>query len=234
MLFNFFGTLNSILIVASLVGVFSQVRTVWLRKRDNLNGATEVLSLNKFFVSFLAYYSFFVYGMSIEPFNHFIVWPRLIAALLVAVILYEIWVDRKAITPLSFLILAIVLLVSGVVFGLTGNTYEDNGRQLMTVMIVIITIFLAQGYIHQIMQVLKLGSTGALDIKMSQFILLMDLSTIAFAFVMGLKDGWPLMLLAVVSACTKLIILYLFRWVRTSVSAERRRRAVCQSDFGSC
>ena len=104
----------------------------------------------------------------------------------------------------------------------------------MTVMIVIITIFLAQGYIHQIMQVLKLGSTGALDIKMSQFILLMDLSTIAFAFVMGLKDGWPLMLLAVVSACTKLIILYLFRWVRTSVSAERRRRAVCQSDFGSC
>ena len=169
MLFNFFGTLNSILIVASLVGVFSQVRTVWLRKRDNLNGATEVLSLNKFFVSFLAYYSFFVYGMSIEPFNHFIVWPRLIAALLVAVILYEIWVDRKAITPLSFLILAIVLLVSGVVFGLTGNTYEDNGRQLMTVMIVIITIFLAQGYIHQIMQVLKLGSTGALDIKMSQF-----------------------------------------------------------------
>jgi len=233
MLFNFLGTLNSILIVVSLVGVFSQVRTVWLRKRDNLNGATEVLSLNKFFVSFLAYYSFFVYGMSIEPFNHFIVWPRLIAALLVAVILYEIWVDRKAIIPLSLFILAVVLLVSGVVFGLAADTYEDNGRQLMTVMIVVITIFLAQGYIHQIMQVLKFGSTGALDIKMSQFILLMDLSTIAFALAMGLKNGWPLMLLAVVSACTKITILYLFRWVRVSKSAEHKRLTLCQLNVGS-
>ncbi|WP_322406233.1 hypothetical protein U0358_10625 [Idiomarina sp. PL1-037] len=186
--------------------------------------STEALSLNKFFVSFLAYYSFFVYGMSIEPFNHFIVWPRLSAALLVAVILYEIWFDRKTAAPLTFFILAIFLLASGAFFGLTAGTYEDEGRHLMTIMIVVITIFLAQGYTHQIIQVLKLGSTGALDIKMSQFILLMDMSTIAFAFAMGLEDGWPLLLLATVSACTKLIILYLFRWARTSLSAERRRQ----------
>ncbi|WP_417437868.1 hypothetical protein [Idiomarina sp.] len=233
MLFKFFGTLNSILIVVSLVGVFSQVRTVWARKRDSETGATEVLSLNKFFVSFLAYYSFFVYGMSIEPFNHFIVWPRLAAALLVAVLLYEIWFDRKAIIPLTLFILAALLLVSGIVFGLVAGTYEDNGRQLMTVMIVVITAFLAQGYTHQIMQVLKLGDTGALDIKMSQFILLMDVSTIAFAFTMGLEDGWPLLLLAVVSACTKLVILYLFRWTRTSLAAEKKREAARQENIGS-
>jgi len=224
MLFNFFGALNSILIVVSLVGVFSQVRTIWSRKKGNRNSATEALSLNKFFVSFLAYYSFFVYGMSIEPFNHFIVWPRLSAALLVAVILYEIWFDRKTTAPLTFFIFAIFLLASGAIFGLTAGTYEDEGRHFMTIMIVVITIFLAQGYTHQIIQVLKLGSTGALDIKMSQFILLMDMSTIAFAFSMGLEDGWPLLLLATVSACTKLIILYLFRWARTSLSAERKRQ----------
>jgi len=226
MLFNFFGTLNSILIVVSLIGIFSQVRTVWLRKRKNRHGATEILSLNKFFVSFLAYYSFFVYGMSIEPFNHFIVWPRLIAALLVAVVLYEIWIDRRAITSFSLFALAIILLVSGIIFGLITDSYTDDGRKLMAAMIVIITIFLAQGYIHQIMLVLKLGSTGALDIKMSQLILLMDFSTVAFACVMGLEDGWPLLLLAVVSASTKIIILYLFRWVRISKSAERRRIAL--------
>ncbi|RZQ55940.1 hypothetical protein CWI82_01090 [Pseudidiomarina tainanensis] len=228
MLFNFFGTLNSILIVVSLIGIFSQVRTVWLRKRENRHGATEILSLNKFFVSFLAYYSFFVYGMSIEPFNHFIVWPRLIAALLVAVVLYEIWIDRRAMTSFSLFALAIILLVSGIIFGLVTDAYTDDGRKLMAAMIVIITIFLAQGYIHQIMLVLKLGSTGALDIKMSQLILLMDFSTVAFACVMGLEDGWPLLLLAVVSASTKIIILYLFRWVRKSKSAERRRLAAAQ------
>lgn len=234
MLFNFFGTLNSILIVVSLVGVLSQVRTIWSRKKGNLNRATEALSLNKFFVSFLAYYSFFVYGMSIEPFNHFIVWPRLTAALLVAVILYEIWFDRKTAVPLTFSIFAIFLLASGAIFGLTAGTYEDEGRHLMTVMIVVITIFLAQGYIHQIIQVLKLGSTGALDIKMSQFILLMDISTIAFAFAMGLEDGWPLLLLASVSACTKFIILYLFRWTKTSLLAERRRQAAHPLNADNC
>lgn len=234
MLFNFFGTLNSILIVVSLVGVFSQVRTIWSRKKDDSNRATEALSLNKFFVSFLAYYSFFVYGMSIEPFNHFIVWPRLFAALLVAIILYEIWFDRRAAAPLALFLLAIFLLISGAIFGLTADTYEDEGRHVMTVMIVVITIFLAQGYTHQIIQVLKLGSTGALDIRMSQFILLMDMSTIAFAFVMGLEDGWPLLLLAVVSACTKLIILYLFRWARTSSSAERKRQAAYPHTVSNC
>ncbi len=164
--------------------------------------------------------------MSIEPFNHFIVWPRLIAALLVAVVLYEIWIDRKGIASFSLFALSMLLLVSGIIFGLITDTYTDDGRKLMAAMIVIITIFLAQGYIHQIMLIHKLGSTSALDIKMSQLILLMDFSTIAFALVMGLEDGWPLLLLAVVSASTKIIILYLFRWVRISKSAQRRRLAL--------
>ncbi|MEN4938444.1 hypothetical protein [Stenotrophomonas sp. TWI1151] len=57
---------------------------------------------------------------------------------------------------------------------------------------------------------------------MSQLILLMDISTIvfAFAFAMRLRLGWPLLLLAVVSGSTKLIILWLFRWERRSAAAK--------------
>ena len=88
---NFWGSLNSVFILLSLIGVFSQLQKIWRRKRIDQNGeATELLSLNQFSVSFLAYYSFFVYGYSIDPFNHYIVWPRLVAALLVTMILYEI------------------------------------------------------------------------------------------------------------------------------------------------
>ncbi|WP_245921878.1 hypothetical protein [Bowmanella denitrificans] len=60
---------------------------------------------------------------------------------------------------------------------------------------------------------------------MSQFILLMDISTIAFALSMGFADGWPLLLLACVSAVTKLAIMYLFYWVRVSPVALARRQA---------
>ena len=70
------------------------------------------------------------------------------------------------------------------------------------------------------------GRTGAVSLRMSQLILLMDISTIvfafafAFAFAMGLRLGWPLLLLAVVSGSTKLIILWLFRWERRSAAAK--------------
>jgi len=58
---------------------------------------------------------------------------------------------------------------------------------------------------------------------MSQFILMMDVSTIAFALSMSLANGWPLLLLATVSGITKLIIMALFRWVATSNTAKARR-----------
>lgn len=220
---HFFGTLNTCFILFSLVGVLSQLRTIWRRKQRGEQQPTHILSLKMFFISFLAYYSFFVYGMSIQPFNHYIVWPRLGASLLVGAILYEIWQDRKSTTALMSVCSAVVLLVSGCAFGTFGHAYEDQGKNVMAAMIVCITVLIAIGYRNQIKLVLQAGDTGALDKNMSLFILLMDCSTIAFALCMGLSQGWPLLLLATVSAITKVVLLYLFRWVRISEVASRRR-----------
>ena len=99
----------------------------------------------------------------------------------------------------------------------------DPGRFISTAIIIIVSVLIAQGYFHQIKLVVRSGSTGAIDLKMSQFILLMDLSTIAFALSMGIALGWPLLVLATTSGITKLIIMFLFRWVRTSPVAQQRR-----------
>ncbi len=224
MWFDFFGAVNTFFILFSLIGVYSQVRTIWRRKRMHEKHPTKILSLKMFMVSFLAYYSFFVYGMAIEPFNHYIVWPRLCASVLVGIILYEIWRDRNTARSLMCFGIAVSLLWAGALFGALGNAYSDEGQQLMAVMIVCIAVLIAHGYCNQISLVLKAGDTGALDIKMSLFILMMDLSTIAFAISMGLSLGWPLLLLATVSAVTKLVVLYLFRWVRTNPVAQQRRQ----------
>ncbi|WP_417688548.1 hypothetical protein [Pseudidiomarina sp.] len=90
-----------------------------------------------------------------------------------------------------------------------------------------IGVMIAQGYYHQIKLIYNSGSTGAVNIRMSQFILLMDVSTIAFALTMGFADGWPLLVLAITSAITKLVIMYLFRWVRKSPLAQQRRVDTC-------
>ncbi len=213
------GSINTIMIFVSLLGVFAQLKLVWQRKKNGqlnpeIGRPTELLSLNQFSVSFLAYFSFFVYGYSITPFNHFIVWPRLIASLLVMWILFEILRDRKTRSTRVMFSMSIVCLIAGLIGLIFNQQFDDSGKTISSVLIVTITAFLAQGYFHQIKLIIQNRQTGAVSIRMSQFILLMDLSTIAFALTMPLSDSWPLMLLAVVSGITKLVIMYLFRWVR--------------------
>lgn len=227
MLYNVTGAINTLFIMISLLGVWSQVQKIWLRKRDEATQSepTSILSLNQFSVTFLAYFSFFVYGYSIEPFNHYIVWPRLIASLLVMVILYEIWRDRRSQRSAGMFSASLLILLVGV-FGLIwGERYTDEGKLISASLIVAITLLIAQGYAHQIMLIWRSGQTGAVSLRMSQFILMMDISTIAFAFAMGLSNGWPLLLLATVSGITKLIIMWLFRWEKISTLAEARRQA---------
>ncbi len=223
MWYDFFGVMNTLFIFVSLYGVYLQLNKLWLRKASGEKKVTDILSQNQFTMSFLAYFSFFVYGYSIDIFNHYIVWPRLIASVLVMFILFEMWKDRKSNASVASLVLVSVSFTLGII-GLTLNeSLADHSKQVSTILIMIITLLLAQGYSHQIKLIISSGSTGAIDIRMSQFILMMDFSTIAFAITMGLSQGWPLMVLATISGITKFIIMYLFRWSRISPTAKIRR-----------
>lgn len=227
MLYNVTGAINTLFILVSLVGVWSQVQKIWHRKWQETTKSepTAILSLNQFSVSFLAYFSFFVYGYTIEPFNHFIVWPRLIASAFVMVILYEIWRDRRSHRSAWAFGTSLLFLLVGIAGLVWGERFTDEGKLISAALIVAITLLIAQGYAHQIMLIWRSGQTGAVSLRMSQFILMMDISTIAFAFAMGLSNGWPLLLLASVSGITKLIIMWLFRWEKVSSLAEDRRGA---------
>lgn len=222
------GAVNTVFVFISLLGVFSQLRRIWSRKTEEKhhNNPAKLLSLNQFTMSFFAYLSFFVYGYSIAPFNHYIVWPRLIASALVWFILFEIWHDRR--DRLSFISLAIISIsfLCAVLGLLSGNSYSDESKLISQSLILVVTVLLAQGYFHQMTLIYKHGDTGAVDLKMSQFILMMDISTIAFALSIGIDEGWPLLCLASVSGMTKLVIMYQFRWVRLSKNAKQKRQ-VC-------
>lgn len=225
--YNVAGAVNTAFILLSLLGVAAQLRLLQRRRQREQapDAASAVLSLNQFTVSFLAYLSFFVYGYSVTPFNHFIVWPRLLASALVLLILAEIWRDRRSRAAAGSVLLATALLSCALAGLLWGERHVDEGRAVASAMIVAITALLAQGYAHQILLIWRSGHTGAVSLRMSQLILLMDLSTIVFAFAMGLRLGWPLLLLAVVSGSTKLAILWLFRWQHGPQAGQRRQRA---------
>jgi uncharacterized protein with PQ loop repeat len=202
------------MVFVSLIGVFCQLRAIWRRKSDpQVTHSTDLLSLNQFSVSFLAYFSFFIYGFSVNPFNHFMVWPRLIAASLVLLILLEIFKDRKNRSSQIVFSVALTSLLTGLAGLMFNEQINDVGKQISTTLIVTITLFLIQGYYHQIMLIIRNRRTGAVDLRMNQFILAMDVSTIAFALSMPLNESWPLICLATASGITKLVIMYLFRWV---------------------
>lgn len=223
MFYDVAGFINTLFVLVSLTGIWAQVRKIGRRRADSSETATAVLSLNQFTVSFLAYFSFFVYGYSIEPFNHYMVWPRLLAALLVARILFEIWRDRRSRPSATAFGGTCVALVCGLAGLVWGERFVDEGRMVSATLIVVVTGLLAQGYAHQILLIWRCGRTGAVSLRMSQRILLMDISTFVFAVAMGPQAGWPLILLATVSGATKLVIMWLFRWERTSVAALKKR-----------
>ena len=77
----------------------------------------------------------------------------------------------------------------------------------------------------QVRLIRRSGRTGAVSRRMHQLFLARDVATLAFAGAMGMTAGWPLLVMNGASACTKVAILYHFRWVRSSPAAEGVRRA---------
>jgi uncharacterized protein with PQ loop repeat len=219
------GTLNTVFVLVAVSGIWFQVRKIWELKRSHEKPPTEILSLNQFATGFLAYWAFFVYGYSIRPFNHFLAWPRLVACLLTLLILLEIWRDRRTRASLAVLSTAIALMLLGLAGLGLGASFSDEGRVVSQTLIVAAAVLLGQGYLHQIAMIWRSGKTGAISLRMNQFILAMDVTGILFAFSLGIAVGWPLLLLSLVSGITKLAIMWLFRWTRFSPMAMQRRAA---------
>lgn len=226
------GSISVVFFLLCLVGIWLQLVTIWRRKHAFHSGdfdsassspPTAVLSLNQFYGSFLAFYSFLLYGICVEPFNHYLVWTRLFACVLVMMILYEIWHDRR--TSLAALGVAsgVVLMgIAAVALGL-GNRAADEGRWIGTTLAMIAAAVFAQGLIHQIVRVRQSGHTGAISLRMHQLTTLKDMSTIGFALTMPSGTGWPLMTVGGVGVVTKSVLMWHFRWAhRSEVAAGRR------------
>ena len=228
MAYHITGLISALIFLLTVGGLWSQLRFIWKRKSAFRAGHSPdrpaaVLSLNQFVSSFLAFFSFFLYGACLQRFNHYLVWPRLLASILTFGVLYEIMRDRRDGPSIASFGFCLALLVVAPVLLLANPHAAQSGKFISQILIVIITVVLAQGYTHQVTLIRRTGQTGAVSLRMHQFFLLKDISTIAFALTMGFSAGWPLLLLSTVSAITKIITIWHFRWVRLSPLANQRR-----------
>lgn len=228
MSYHITGLLSSAIFLLTIGGLWAQLGLVWQRRRSPTTGApserpTAVLSVNQFVSSFLAFFSFFLYGACLERFNHYLVWPRLAASLLTLAVLFEILRDRRGRVAGGAFGVCAALLIGAPLGLVTIPGAAEWGRTVSQTLIVVVTVVLAQGYLHQVLLIRQTGRTGGVSARLHQFFFWKDISTITFALSMGTSTGWPLMLLSTVSAATKLVTLWHFRWVRLSPVALQRR-----------
>ncbi len=234
MTYHITGLISAVIFLLTLGGLWSQLELVWNRKRQrredprSVEPPTAILSLNQFLSSFLAFFSFFFYGACLLPFNHYLVWPRLAASLLTLAVLYEIMADRKTWLPTVAFIYCSALMAGAPMLLLFNPDIATAARRFSQGLIIVVTVILAQGYSHQIVLIRRSGQTGAVSLRLHQFFLIKDISTITFALAMGLASGWPILLLSSVSGITKLATMWHFRWARVSPVAKQRRDALLE------
>ncbi len=229
MSYHLSGLISSFFYGLTLIGLVTQLRFIWRRKQQpselRLPGEspTASISLNFCLMAFLSFYLLFLYGFSLERFNHYLVWPRLCAMAISLLIITEIFRDRRDIfsrTALGFAVLSTVVGLSGLIF------FRETAREYAYVsqfLIVIISIAMGQGNLHQLLLIYKRGITGGVSLRAHQLTFLKDLGSVAFGFAMGLESGWPLILLCGTNGVAKVLIMYSFYWVRTSPEALARR-----------
>jgi len=225
------GGISVVFFLLSLTGISAQLLDIRRRRlqffrstaHSEIDRPTAILSLNQFFASFLAFYSFLVYGICSVPFNHYLVWTRLPASFLVLCILYEIWHDRRSRVAAVAVLSAAIMIAATTVLLLTGSRMTDHGRETSGWLAIFAASIFGQGIIHQIFRVRTTGQTGAISLRMHQLTTLKDFSTIFFALTMPFEQGWPLMTVGAVGVTTKSVLMWHFRWVRRSSLARERR-----------
>jgi hypothetical protein len=230
--YHFSGVLSAAFVTLSLTGLFLQVRFVWKRKVYFSQGRlvderpTAILSLNRFATSFVAFYAMLLYGMCLARFNHYLVWPRVIAIGLLLIILKEIRFDRKDNLSTAVFCLAMALAVLAValpVLGIRVAVHNAGGSRFL---VLLSSLLLAQGAVHQILRIRRSGRTGGLSLRMHQLFFMKDVASMIFGAVMGFTQGWPVVMFHGVSMAVQCTTMWHFRWVRVSALAHERRKRI--------
>ena len=212
--FDIVGTLNSILFVLCLSGLMTQIRKIILEMKVHNREVTAVLSLNQFSSSYLSFYGFFIFSFLIDDINLFLFWTRFFACVLTLAIIFLIAFDRRNVASISLFIIGILSLILAMFLYHYKDEVDAYAKNAAIGLIVVSTILLIQGGMHQISKIRRDKSVGVLSYAMNFFFFLKDMSNVAFGLVMGFADGWPLIFMVMGSGSIKGAILYQFSWVK--------------------
>src|SRR5256714_4753576 len=142
MAYHITGLISAAIFLLTVGGLWSQLRFIFERKRTIASGdpahrPTAILSLNQFVSSFLAFFSFVLYGACLQRFNHYLVWPRFLACLLTLAVLCEMMRDRRDGLSIAAFSACLGLLVAGPAVLLFNPRAAGSGEVLLQGVVVV-------------------------------------------------------------------------------------------------
>jgi len=198
--YHIWGIISSLLFGLTAYGLFNQLQKIYSRKALAKSGGLaeetpcSIISSNRTFGSFAAFYGNFFLGMCLPHFDWYLVGTRFIALVLLLLTLWEIQNERKDFWSTFWLFGGIALFASSIFIILFTPEILLSLLPVAKTWIVLALIFLLQGYIHQIYLLRKSKLVGGVSKFMFQMFLIKELSTIAFALNIDFQDSWPLIL----------------------------------------
>jgi hypothetical protein len=96
----FWGSVSSLFFLSAVPAIGHQLWVIYARKRLRARGelkaeATQSISVNQVFSSYCGVYSFFLFGVVLDPPDIFLTIPRFVAAVLLYWVLSEIYRERR-------------------------------------------------------------------------------------------------------------------------------------------
>ena len=194
MLYHILGFASAALFLLTWLGLWSQIKAMARSQVVVDNDANHSLSLNQFGSSYFAFFSIFLFGISVEPFNHYLVWTRFGALILTLIIIWKIWEHRRTRICAAVTALALFALIGGTL-SIAFRPFPALAQLGANTLMLAVTVVLFQGSLHQWLVLQRRQKVGSLSFSLFKNILIKDVSTLLFGLTMPLSQSWPLLIL---------------------------------------
>jgi len=213
--YYFWGVVSSALFLSAIPAIMHQLMRIWQRKKLRARGeldepATFSISVNQVFSSYIAVYSFFLFGLALDSPDPFLTYPRAVVGGLLYVVLYEIFCDRvQSRASRAAFYTATASLAVPIVFVSTGARSSDVVRAGSHVLVCVATMVMAQGGYSQFRLLSKNQARGAVSLPMHVVLYLKDLSGLIFGLQIGIA-AWSIVLMHLVNLIMRAPIIYVY------------------------
>lgn len=208
----FWGSLSSLCFLSAVPTIGHQLWLIYERKKRRARGelheaATHSISINQIFSSFCGVYSFFLFGIVLDPPDLFLTIPRFAAAVLIYVVILEIYRERRD-RPSAYAMWACTLLcIIPVVLILTGVRTTAASKSLSHTVVLTATLLMAQGCLAQYRALRRSGQRGGVSFPMHAMLYAKDFTGLMFGIQLG-WTAWAIILMHLSNLVMRLPLMY--------------------------